>query len=637
MSGVTPQSTTANLAGNVPKEPSRGVSTGSSDLPGAFPQTPAKEISDFSVNPLPATSGIGNPVNLAPGEKVPDSSTLTSNSISSTVRDDDSLSKGTGNSQQAFGVAPLPATSGIGNPIHLQPGEKVPHPSTFTDNTINSTVRTDKESYENSSAVPKLPDVVTPEKERAAKGGMFSLPGLSNNMIPESSLPMGGSSSAEKDPGFTIQSAGAGTTTAALAGNVPLERRDVPGVVRASQQEAGYAPEASGNREAVREKTEMEKELESKVPEAPPIHEGTTHIQSVGEKSTTTGLAGNVPLESRGVPEVVQESQQEAGFAPEASNNPQAVKEKSDVEKELESKVPETPAIPEGGSGHTGATIAGGIAASGVAAAAVGYGASKAKSAGGSSVLGSHGLPASVQQSIDEMNKSTPIAPTVPDVVQKSIAGSHQSPEAAANKTMVGEKSTMESELLNKVKTEENIGKPAPSSSAALTETAPAATGPSMPAASTPKPTPAAEPSSSTPTSATEPGAKTFHAPLASTATPAQPAFQSAMSTAVKQQAAVSDSRDVSPMSHPINPTTAGQTQPAVTTGVGSSAAPEISAASSKTASSPNPASSKVASSPNPSTVTGASTASASTDKKSKRASGFFGKLKSKFSDKEKK
>ena len=716
MSRVTPESTTAKLAGNVPKEPFREPNTGSSDLPGAFPETPANEISGFSVNPIPATSGIGNPVHIAPGEKVPDPSILTKNTVSSTAHDDVSLSRGAEDSQQIFGVAPLPATSGIGNPIHLQPGEKVPDPSTFTNNTISSTVRTDRESYENSSGVPQLPDVVTPAKERAANGGMFNLPGLSKNMIPESSLPMGGTSAAERDPGFTIQSAGAGTTTAALAGNVPLEPRGVPNVVRESQQEAGSALGASSNREAVKEKTEMEQELESKVPQAPAIHEGIPHIQSAGEQSstaalagvvplepkgvpevvkesrkdagfapeananpeavaekvemekeleskvpeeqpihgnniqsvgtnsTTAALAGNVPLESRGVPEIVQESQQEAGVAPEASGNPEVVEEKSEMEKELESKVPEAPATSEGSNGYMGALVGGGIAAGGVTAAATGYAVSKEKPTEGSSIVGSRGLPASIQQSIDEMNKSTPIAPTVPDVVQESITESHQSPEAAASKAMVGEKSAMESELLHKVKPENDVGEPAPSSSAALTETAPAATSSSVATAANTKSNPAAEPSSSSAAAAEEPsGAKTFHAPLASTSTPAQPTFQSSMSSAVKQSQATADSRDVSPMSHPTTTTTTtGQTQPAVTTGIGSSTAPQTSTATPKVVDSPNPASSQAASSPNPSTVTGASTAgasttSASTDKKSKRASGFFGRIKSKFSDKDKK
>ncbi|KFY33620.1 hypothetical protein V495_08284, partial [Pseudogymnoascus sp. VKM F-4514 (FW-929)] len=62
MSGVTPNSTTAALAKDVPKE--NGTS---SALPGAFPETPATEPDSFSVNPIPASEGAGNPVTLAPG------------------------------------------------------------------------------------------------------------------------------------------------------------------------------------------------------------------------------------------------------------------------------------------------------------------------------------------------------------------------------------------------------------------------------------------------------------------------------------------------------------------------------------------------------------------------------------------
>ena len=520
MSGVTPQSTTAGLAGSVPKEAERDVRPGSasSDLPGSFPETPFHDASEFAVDPIPATSGIGNPAHLAPGESVPHPNTLTSNTVSSTVSDDHSLAKSSEDSQQTFGVAPLPATSGIGNPISLQPGEKVPHPSTFTGNTINTNVTTDKASYENDLGAPQLPNVVTPDNERDAKsgGGMFGMPGISGTMIPESSLPMGEGAASEPDPGATIQSAGAQSTTAALAGKVPLEPRGVPEVVQESQQEAGFGVEASGNREAVKEKTAMEKELESKVPEEP---------------VTSEGISGK-----------------DAGMA------------------------------------------AGGVAAGGVAAAAV--------AASGSS----HGLPASVQQSIDEMNTGsggTAIAPTVPDVVQESITESHQSPEAAGSKTMVEEKSAMENELLKEVKTENNVGEPAPSTSAALTETAPAATG----------------------SDNFQPPVKDT-SPITTSAAPAQtPAGQNAMKQAVQSQP---DSRDISPMSKPIKPS---QSKPTVTTGVGSSTAPQT-----QTSQAPD----KAVEPPKPS-PTASSSAAASTDKKSKRSSGFFGKLKSKFSDKDKK
>ena len=526
MSGVTPASTTAALAGNVPKESERGQATetapsdkaASSDIPGSFPETPFHDASEYVVDPIPATSGIGNPVNLAPGESVPHPNTLTSNTVSSTVKDDPSLAKSAEDSEQTFGVAPIPATAGIGNPVSLKPGEKVPHPSTFTDNTINSTVTTDKESYENSTGAPQIPDFIG--KDREANGGMFNLPGISKNMIPESSLPMGeaAGSEPEPDPGFTIQSAGPNSTTAALAGQVPLEPRGVPQVVSDSQHEAGFDPEATSNPEAVQEKSEVEKELESKVPEEPATSEGTT-----GEK------AGEV-----------------AGMA------------------------------------------VGGAAIGGAAAAAA-----------------SHGLPDSVQKSIDEMNKGSGIASTVPDVVQESIAESHQSPEAAADKTMVEEKREMEQQLLKEVPKEEDVGEPAPSSTAALAETAPAPT-------STEKVPPVTNGS----------------APMTTAAAPAQtPAAGNAMKQAVQNQP---DSRDISPMSKPVNATqTQTQPQPSVTTGVGASSAPTTSRPTPQT---PDKAPAAATQSP-----ASTSTASASTDKKSKRASGFFGKLKAKFSDKDKK
>ena len=510
MSGVTPQSTTAGLAGNVPKEAERDIrpESASSDVPGSFPETPFHDASEYNVDPIPATSGIGNPINLEPGEKVPHPNTLTSNTVSSTVRDDPSLKKSADHSEQTFGVAPLPATTGIGNPVSLQPGEKIPHPSEFTQNTITSQVTTDKESYENAGGAPQLPDVVTPDKDREALGGIFTMPGIGGTMIPESSLPMGEGAVSEIDKGPIIQSAGPQSSTAALAANVPLEPRGVPEIVQASQEEAGTSPEASANREAVKEKSAMEKELETKVPEEPATSEGPSDM------------------------------------------------------------------------GKDTAMAAGGVVAGGAAATAA---------------TTSHRLPDSVQQSIEEMNKGSAIAPTVPDIVQESIAESHQSPEAAGDKRMVEEKSAMEKELLSDVKREDDVGEPAPSSSAALAETAPAPT----------KSENVPPPISKDP------------APLTTAAAPAQtPATGNSMKQAVQSQP---DSRDISPMSKPIKQTQ-NQIQPTVTTGVGSSAAPQ-------TSQQPDKAVPAAKSSP-------AASSSTATDKKAKRASGFFGKLKSKFSDK---
>ncbi|KAL8683793.1 MAG: hypothetical protein Q9186_000281 [Xanthomendoza sp. 1 TL-2023] len=631
MSGVTAQSTTAQLAGQVPKESARDApdesskqatgtdETSSSDVPGSFPETPANEASRFSVNPIPASSGYGNPVDLQPGENVPDPSTFTSNTVESTVRDDPSLAKSE-ESENAFGVAPLPATGGFGNPINLEPGEKVPPPSTFTSNTIDTHVTTDKESYERGSTAPQLPDVVTPQKERDSKGAsMFSVPGISNNMIPESSLPMGDSTSADKDPGAFIQSAGADTSTAALAGSVPKEPSGLPQIVQESQHEAGTDVEAGNNRQTVIEKSDMEKELESKVPEAPATSEGIAGQETGMASAASEGLSG-----------------QDTGMASAASEG--------------------LPGQDIGTPPTTSEKIAGQELGTGAAAGGFSH--------------GSQALPASIQQSIDEINKGSAIDPSVPDVVQDSITQAHFSPEAAGDRTMVGEKSAMEQELLNKVPTENAVGEPAPTSGAALTDSAPAPTSNDIttPAttsdqntaatttttsdgsapmvsstneASTAAPTYAETPSAETPSAPTEPsasiaaaavpskGAKSFQtkssapppavsepAPTSSAGitTAAAPATTPAAAKAARKSSDYS--RDVSPMTKTDN-----QSQPMVTTGVGSSTAPQTS----------QPTTSRAAASPTSATK---EPTDKTTDKKSKRASGFFGKIKAKFSDK---
>ena len=550
----------------------------SSHVPGSFPETPAAERTGFA--------GV---------DSTPHNST-----------------NGDATSEQAFGVSPLPATSGIGNPVQTKPGEGVPDPSSFTNNTITSAVTTDRESYEKGSTAPQLPDVVTPQKERDAKGGgMFGLPDVTGSMIPESSLPMGGSSSAEKDPGDTIQSSGPQTSTAELASKVPLEPRGVPEIVGESQTQAGFAPEATANEKAIDEKAAMEQELQSKVPEEPATAEGTSSANggTTDKKATTDGEI--------------------AGMA-------------------------------AGGAGATAAV-----------AVAAGY--------------ASKGIPASIQQSIDQMNKGTAIDSHVPDVVQESITKAHVAPEAAADSGMVKEKSAMEAELLKKIPTEEpgneaqvpNVvqesmaqahflpeaaaspeivqeksameaellkkvpqeemgGEPAPSSAAALSETAPV---PTMKSTETPldmktTTTPVAAPITN---EIPSPVSRSVNIPAngsasasgpglnASAVTPARP---SAMAQALSAPAA--ESRDVSPMTR--GPGTASQTEPMVTTGV---------ASSSTAASTPARAAATKAATPSQSSPmsskTGESSTSASTETKKKhRASGFFGKLRSKFGDKHK-
>lgn len=275
MSGVTPDSTTAALAAQVPKEEHNG------GLPGAFPDTPGQESDQIlSVNPIPASGGYGNPIKLAPGEKVPDLSSISGN-------------------------------------------------------TVDSTVKLDKESYEKGDSVP-LGSAGT--QSDTAGSSAFTVPPVTKNLIPESSLPVGGPAqrAAMADPSYTIQSAAPTSTTAALAAEVPLEKnkqtngtaepaQDVPQVVKDSIAEAHETPEAAANKKAVEEKKAMENEL----------HKTVAVEQSTGAPAPTTAA---VPVTE--VPQIVKESIAEAHQNPEAAANKEAVEEKTAMENELQKTVP---------------------------------------------------------------------------------------------------------------------------------------------------------------------------------------------------------------------------------------------------------------------------------------------------------
>ncbi|KAK4503497.1 hypothetical protein PRZ48_004412 [Zasmidium cellare] len=416
ISGVAPGATTTELAGEQPLQKENAP-------PGAFPETPAavdsKESENtgglagaaagvaagagavaasaaaalglskekqqqaeqtFSVNPIPASEGAGNPVHLQPGEKVPEPSSINANTVSSSVHDDPSLKS----SEQTLGVAPLPATGGIGNPVHLAPGEKVPDSSTLTTNTINSNVKLDQASYEKSdSGAPVLPPVLTPTGEAEAAGTTAIFGGLgpqTSSVIPESGG-MGIGKNApppieSQDTGPAISSVAPTSTTNQLAGLQPKEPRGVPEVVSESQQEAHVGPEAAANPVAVQEKKEVENELKAKVPEESAASENTGGIAGAvagGVAAAGAAVAGGVAVarqkaeeqtgkdpvtylpesvqktvngntttqSTTAVPAEVKESQKEAHVGPEATANPEAVAEKSQVEQELLNKVPE--------------------------------------------------------------------------------------------------------------------------------------------------------------------------------------------------------------------------------------------------------------------------------------------------------
>ena len=344
MTGVTPESTTAALAAGVPKESEKpsasenGIAsatkaTENGDAPGAA------TISSAAPDSTTAELAKDAPIETKNGEGLPGAFPETP-----------------AKEPESFSVNPIPATAGIGNPVQLQPGEKVPDPSTLTDNTVESTARTDKAGYEADASAAGF---AAPGGEKGTTGGgAFAVPPISDNMIPESSLPIGANPGDTTDKGPTIQSAAPMATTAALAAGVPLETRgkaaagengttasEVPEVVKDSLSEADKEPEAAASGEAVGEKKEVEQELLKNVPTE----------QSAGTPAPTAAAVTN-GTPATDVPGVVAGSHAEGGAPLEAATSAEAVAEKKDVENELLNKVPHEEAAGEPAPTTTAAT-----------------------------------------------------------------------------------------------------------------------------------------------------------------------------------------------------------------------------------------------------------------------------------------
>jgi hypothetical protein len=297
LSSAGPESTSAKLAGEVPKETEKPAPTveepthseppleKKSSPPGAFPETPSQESESFAVNPIPASSGPGNPISVPAGEKLPDHKGVTGNSVESAVttskEDYEKDASSAIPEEKSFKVDPIPASSGISNPVSVPTGESVKQHKSWLPESLYANATTSKEDYEKAGSA-EMPIRAVGEANAEGKGDAFSVPEKSKDMIPESSLPMSGEAKdTNVDVGPFVQSSGPGTTTAALAGQVPLEPRgkatvmedeapsatlsgpapDVPEVVKESMAEAHKDPEAAASPEAVEEKKEVEQQL----------------------------------------------------------------------------------------------------------------------------------------------------------------------------------------------------------------------------------------------------------------------------------------------------------------------------------------------------------------------------------------
>ena len=376
-SRVGPGATSAALAGAVPQE--KNKTSSEPHMPGDFPESPSKEtpgakagepsasdffsmgdiVPDFSAYKTAARPDTDPSKQYTYGEKATAAGAgvlgaagaargaAIASAKNAGEKAKETITGGSKEGEQSFGVSPLPATSGIGNPIQTKPGEKLPPSSDYTSNTTTSHVKLDRESYEKSDAYPTAGADAGSAKTRGA------------TIIPESSLPMGSNvSKGPADLAAIRSAAGGDTSTAALAGEQPIRPRGVPEVVHDSHQEANASPEAAAKPSATADKSAVEQELKDKVPEEKPTSEsssakpataGGIGAVAAGAAASSGGFGSKISSLFGGgsknekpadaVPETVKESEKAANASPEAAANPEAVQEKSEVERELKSKI----------------------------------------------------------------------------------------------------------------------------------------------------------------------------------------------------------------------------------------------------------------------------------------------------------
>ncbi|KAI2463626.1 hypothetical protein F4781DRAFT_114232 [Annulohypoxylon bovei var. microspora] len=305
MSSVTPDSTTAALAAAVPLE----KKTETEELPGTFPETPAaaeaEKGGEFSVNPLPATAGAVNPIKLAPGEKVPEN--LAAAAPTDNVKlDPESYEKSDtlpgGVPVILSSAAPESTTAALaaGAPIETKVPEVV------------------KESQEKAHVEPEASAVPEEVKDKAAVEDELldkvkEAPSTSEGTAGE------GTEKTEKvvTPGEAVASVAAAATAvggAAVAGAVAAKDVAIEKATGAATTVQTSVVEAAAN---------LPEPIKEQLPESV-----QNAIAGTAKEETREEVSPEVPAE-------VKESIVEAGKAPEAAANTEAVEDKKAVEAEL--------------------------------------------------------------------------------------------------------------------------------------------------------------------------------------------------------------------------------------------------------------------------------------------------------------
>ncbi|KAI8283043.1 hypothetical protein K4K59_007817 [Colletotrichum sp. SAR11_240] len=339
MNTVTPESTTAALAKDVPLEKDDLPQETPSDIPGGFPVTPANELDkvSFGVNPLPAQDVTAEPIKVEAGEPLPAS--VKAGDINEHVKLD---------KEGYEDSSALPGLSKEETTVPAVTSATIPESSlpvaSAADVTINSAAPTSTTAAL-AAEVPvetkaEVPEVVKEAQEKAHADPEASAnpEAVQEKAVVEDELlekvPEAPSTS-EGTSGFGTQKSenvGAIAATAATAGGIAVAAAVAAkdSVVEAAAPAVDQATVAA---------TDAAAKLPEPVKESLPVPVQEAIGTQVKEE-TREEVAPEVPA-------VVKEAITESGKSPEAAANTEAVIEKKEVEAELLKEVKTVPAVGE--------------------------------------------------------------------------------------------------------------------------------------------------------------------------------------------------------------------------------------------------------------------------------------------------
>lgn len=308
-----------------------------SDIPGGFPETPSNENAKLeektvSINPIPASAGTGNPIKLAPGEKIPDS--VTAQDVNEHVK----LDKASYEKSDALPTAPAldPSATTIVPPVAgvMIPESSLPmgHQSDVNKVTINST-GPGATTASLAGQVPlesKVPAVVKESQERAGVAPEASA--SSQEVKEKAQVEQEIKSKIPEAPATSVGTAGVGTE----------KKEDSSGTIVGAAVATGGAAVAA----AAAALTKLSEDA------APVINDATNATATALNNNLPASVKDKLPVSAQNalatekslapveevspqVPKEVKESIVEAGKSPEAAANTTAVQEKKEVESEL--------------------------------------------------------------------------------------------------------------------------------------------------------------------------------------------------------------------------------------------------------------------------------------------------------------